>query len=368
MKGKIAGLIGLVVVLLIFSGYFNLSKVNSLLEEVFGVKTVSVDELKRMAEEGKIPYEVYRLALYRKLENPSIFYKTTGNKVYLFLNGSSELLEGRYVEKINDTWLRVIIVDYDDLFADKYYSVKVDVSTEMRSGYIVDGWFPSYIMLVSETKGKWKIGEAVGNPNLKYRSSYGNLIVKTFRNLNSEDRRLSMEIAEQIADHLRCYSRNKTDLFLLTLYSFNPVVLRVWNAPVFFNKSIEVHALDGDKLVFVNINKSDSLVKSILLDGRGNCYIYSFLTISILNSLEVPAYGFLYPVESMVSDYHEEVVIPYGILNFKKLEKMGGVYINLHTKLNAGKEYLYAVVSPKSGLGRIPLEALPGNAEIWRYT
>ncbi len=367
MKGKILlGVLGLLIVWLIVSGYLNLSTVNSAIETATGIKTVSVNELKQMAEEGKIPYEVYRFALYKKLENPNIFYRIMGNKVYLFLNGSSGLLEGRYVEKINDTWLRVVIVDYDDLFANRYYSVRVDVSTELKSGYIVNNWFPSYIRLVNETKGKWKIGEVVGNPNLKYKSSYGNLIVKTFGNPNPEDRRLSMEIAEQMAGHLRCCNRNdKTDLFLLTIYSFNPVVLRVWNAPIFFNKSIEVLALDGDKLVSINLNKSDSLMKSVLLDGRGNCYIYSFFTISILNSSEIPAYGFVYPVESMVSDYHEEIVIPYGILNFKNLEKMGGVYINLYTKLNAGKECLYVVVSPDKE--SIPLEALSGNAEIWKY-
>ena len=75
--------------------------------------------------------------------------------------------------------------------------------------------------------------------------------------------------------------------------------------------------------------------------------------------------GFVYPVESMVSDYHEEVIIPHGILNFKKLEKMDGVYVNLYIKLNVGKECLYAVVSPDKE--SIPMEALPGNAEIWKY-
>ena len=65
MKGKILlGLIGLVVIGLFISGYLNSSTVNSAIEIATGVKTVSVDELKEMANEGKIPYEVYRLALY----------------------------------------------------------------------------------------------------------------------------------------------------------------------------------------------------------------------------------------------------------------------------------------------------------------
>jgi len=76
MKGKILfGLIGLVIGLLVFSGYLNLSTVNSAIEFAAGVKTVSVDELKQMAEEGKIPYEVYRLALYEKLKDPSVAFR-----------------------------------------------------------------------------------------------------------------------------------------------------------------------------------------------------------------------------------------------------------------------------------------------------
>ncbi|RLI75811.1 hypothetical protein DRP05_14095 [Archaeoglobales archaeon] len=143
MKGKILlGLIGLVVIGLLVSGYPNLPTINSAIETTVGVKTVSLDELKQIADNGKIPYEVYRLALYRKLENPDIFYRIMGNKVYLFLNGSSGLLEGRYVKRINDTWLRVVIVDYDDLFADKYYSVKVNISTEIGSGYVSMVGFP----------------------------------------------------------------------------------------------------------------------------------------------------------------------------------------------------------------------------------
>ncbi|RLI70117.1 hypothetical protein DRO97_11160, partial [Archaeoglobales archaeon] len=86
MKGKILlGVLGLLIVWLIVSGYLNLSTVNSAIETATGIKTVSVNELKQMAEEGKIPYEVYRFALYKKLENPNIFYRIMGNKVYLFL-------------------------------------------------------------------------------------------------------------------------------------------------------------------------------------------------------------------------------------------------------------------------------------------
>ncbi|RLI77502.1 hypothetical protein DRP05_10010 [Archaeoglobales archaeon] len=139
MKGKILlGVTVLIVIGLFVSGYFSPSTINSAIETTVGVKTVSLDELKQMADNGKIPYEVYRLALYEELKDPDVTFRIHDSKVeigriredLLKLNPPIHarewrVLEGRYVERINDTWLRVVIVDYDDLFADEYYSVRL---------------------------------------------------------------------------------------------------------------------------------------------------------------------------------------------------------------------------------------------------
>ena len=188
-------LVGLIVIGL-FSSSLNLDDINSLLESAFGVKTVGVDELKQMAEKGEIPYELYRLALYEKLRNPDILFKYAFGKVYVFENGSNYLLEGRYIERINDTWYRVVVVFYDDLFTEKYCSVKVNVSTELRSGYLVDNWFPSYLKFLREEKG---IIEAKTENGVVNRE----LDVLIYKNINPEDRRIAEEITSQILDFAR---------------------------------------------------------------------------------------------------------------------------------------------------------------------
>ena len=55
--------------------------INRLIEKSLGIEEATVEDLKRMAEEGKIQYEVYRLALYRKLQDPTLFYKVVGGKL-----------------------------------------------------------------------------------------------------------------------------------------------------------------------------------------------------------------------------------------------------------------------------------------------
>ncbi|RLI77501.1 hypothetical protein DRP05_10005 [Archaeoglobales archaeon] len=242
----------------------------------------------------------------------------------------------------------------------------------MSSGYVVDGWFPSYIELINETKGEWITSEAGGTAHPEYKAANGDLVIEIFRNPNPEDRRISKEIAEQLFDHLKKSNvdANPTNLLLLVTYGFNANTLEVWNVSITFKEPIDVKAIEGDKLVDVNISKSDSLMKSILLDGRGNCYVFSTLTINILNSLEVVAYGFVYPVKSMVTDYHEEVVIPLNLINIqlvKDTKVADLVYIKLHVKYNKGKEEVYATISPKSGLGRIPLQPLSGKAYLQKF-
>lgn len=59
----------------------NSSTVNSTIETAVGVKTVSLDELKQIANEGKIPYEVYRLTLYEKLKDSDVAFRIHDKKI-----------------------------------------------------------------------------------------------------------------------------------------------------------------------------------------------------------------------------------------------------------------------------------------------
>ncbi|RLI77497.1 hypothetical protein DRP05_09980 [Archaeoglobales archaeon] len=348
MKGKILlGVAVLIVIGLFLSGYLNSSTVNSAIETAVGVKTVSLDELKQMVEEGKIPYEVYRLALYRKLENPSIVYKVMGNKVYQFLNGCSGLLEGRYVERINDTWLRIIIVDYDDLFADRYYSVKVDVSTELKSGYVVDGWWPSYLKFINETEGSWSY-------NSTWDEHYsGRVKIRYYLNPNAEDVRVSKTIAEQVLEYGNENRLTKTQTIQLVYDRLVRSAVDYVPDNSWIGKPFTINVLDGDKLFSLNVSKSDSLMKSFLLYGRGSCYAQDTFVIYVLNWMGVKAGEFV--CENPLGGWHGFVAIPMYYIHLKELHIPSGIQNvpirPLVIKLNNTKEEFvaYSITSPFYG-------------------
>lgn len=324
MKGKILlGVTVLIVIGLFVSGYFSPSTINSAIETTVGVKTVSLDELKQMAEEGKISYEVYRLALYVKLKDPDIAFRIHDSKVEIgriredllklkpkIYARDWSVLEGRYVEKINDTWLRVVIVDYDDLFANRYYSVKVDVATEMRSGYVVDGGFPSYLKLINETDGKWESQES---------GHYiGKLKVKNYYNPNPEDARISKIIAEQVARYASENGMTSTQTVELVYAGLVYDVIDYVPDNSWIGKPFTTDVLDENRLLSVNITKSDSLMESFLLYGRGSCYAQTTFVVYVLNWMGVRTGGFV--SKNFASDeWHEDLVISKNFVSINEL-------------------------------------------------
>ncbi len=351
MKGKILlGLAALIVIWMYLSGYLSLPNVNSAIEIVSGIKTVNLDELKQMAEEGKIPYEVYRLALYKKMENPHIFYKVMGNKVYLFLNGSDRLLEGRYIERINDTWLRVVVVDYDDLFADKYYSVKVEVSTEMGSGYVVDGWWPSYMRFINQTEGKWSY-------NSTWDKHYSGIVkIRYYLNPNSEDIRISKTIANQILKYGNENRLTKTQTIQLVYDRLVRSAIGYVPDNDWIGKPFTIHVLSGDRLLSLNVSKSDSLMESFLLYGRGSCYAQDTFVIYVLNWMGVKVGDFA--TRNPLGGYwHGLVAIPKHYIDLEELHIPPGVedvpIRPLVVELDSTKEefVVYSITSPFYGVG-----------------
>ncbi len=234
--------------------------------------------LSRWPKEVKYPNELYRLALYEKLRNPEVLFKYAFGKGYVFENGSNYLLEGRYIERINDTWYKVVVVFYDDLFTKKYCSVKVNVSTELRSGYVVDNWFPSYLKFLHREKG---IIEAKTENGVVSRE----LVVLIYKNINPEDRRIAGEIASQILDFARENDLTKSQAVEFTYSKFVPFAVEYLYGNEWIAKPITFIALNSNKLVKVRLNTSDSLMKSILLRGKGSCYAQTFAAVQILNTL-----------------------------------------------------------------------------------
>ena len=304
-------LVGLIVIGL-FSSYLNQHDINSLLESAFGVKTVEVDELKQMAEKGEIPYELYKLALYEKLRNPDVLFKYAFGKVYVFENGSNYLLEGRYIERINDTWYRVVVVFYDDLFTEKYCSVKVNVSTELRSGYGVDYPFLSYLRLLHKEKG---IIEAKTENGVVSRE----LEVLVYKNINPEDRRIAEEIANQILDFACENGLTKSQAVEFTYLEFVPFAIEYLCENEWMAKPITFIALNGDKLVKVRLNISDSLMKSFLLHGKGSCYVQTFVAVHVVNSMGVRS-AVLELFRQGYGEYHAFLAIPYDQVEVNKLK------------------------------------------------
>lgn len=312
MKRKILVLAGLIAIGFLVYGYLNQDNVNSLLESAFGVKTVGVDELKQMAERGEIPYELYRLALYEKLRNPNVLFKYTFGKVYVFENGSNNLLEGRYIERINDTWYKVVVIFYDDLFTKKYCSVKINVSTEPRSGYVVDNWFPSYLKFLHREKG---IIEAKTENGVVSRE----LEVLIYKNINPEDRRIAEEIASQILDFARENDLTKSQAVEFTYSKFVPFAVGYLYGNEWIAKPITFIALNSNKLVKVRLNTSDSLMKSILLRGKGSCYAQTFVAVQILNSMDVVS-AELELFRRGYNEYHAYLAIPYEQVEINELK------------------------------------------------
>jgi len=168
------------------------------------------------------------------------------------------------------------------LFTKKYCSVKVNLSTEFRSGYVVDNWFPSYLKFLHREKG---IIEAKTENGVVHRE----LEVLVYKNINPEDRRIAEEIASQILDFARENDLTRSQAVELTGLEFTPIAINYFSENDWITKPIVFEALDGDKLVKVWLNTSDSLMKSFILHGKGSCYAQTFVAVHVLNSMDVKA-------------------------------------------------------------------------------
>lgn len=299
------------------------------IEKVLGYETVTVDDLKMLAERGDVPYEFYRLALYKKLMNPDLEF---------MLRSSGEIrdswkrpLYGRYIEKINDSWYRVVVIFPETLFTKKYVVVKVDLNIESRDEYVVDNWWPAYLKFIRVDKGVIKATK--GN------TTYANTIdVSYHKNTNPEDWRIADEIAEQILDFAMKNNLTRTQAAEIVYREFVPWAVRYYNNNDLIGMPYSFMALDGDSLVEVHVNSTDSLMEFFMLQGGGSCYGRVFTAVYVLNSMGMDA-GLLGVVLSDAC--HALVAIPYDQVVLKELD---GAPLVLPATIEVGGEHTQWVV------------------------
>lgn len=186
------------------------------------------------------------------------------------------------------------------------------MSTKLRNGYVVDYPFLSYLRLLYEEKG---IIEAKTENGVVSRE----LEVLIYKNINPEDRRIAEEVANQILDFARENDLTKSQAVEFTYLEFVPFAIEYLCENEWMAKPITFIALDGDRLVKVRLNISDSLMKSFLLHGKGNCYVQIFVAVHIVNSMGVRS-AVLELFRRGYSEYHAFLAIPYDQVEVNKLK------------------------------------------------
>lgn len=302
---------------------------------------LDVNDLKVLADEGKIPYEVYRLAFYKSFENPKLVYVVEGNRVmantlrdWISVGGSWDVLEGKYVEKINDTWVKVVFVNYDQALTNDYIIVKVDVSLQ-GNGYVLGSYFPKYLKIQNHTSGTWRLGNAT-LPKV-YDFASGEVSIDFYLNPNEEDWKYAETIANQIVDYLKKKGFNVTPgnaiLMVKEISRLYP-----YKADLSPHKPFYVKVLDGNNLTQIVVSETGSLIKSILLSEWANCYYYATFDQYVLVSLGLPAYIFIYDTPG---NYHAEVLIPHELARDPQLD-----YLEVYIDKNAHVEKYDIVYYP----------------------
>lgn len=300
-----------------------------LIEKALGYETVTVDDLRLMAERRDIPYEFYRLALYKKLMNPDLEFKLRDNGE--IRDSWKRPLYGRYIEKINDSWYRVVVIFPETLFTKKYVVVKVDLNIESRDEYVVDNWWPAYLKFIRVDKGIIKATK--GN------TTYANTIdVSYHKNTNPEDWRIADEIAEQILDFAMKNNLTRTQATEIVYREFVPWAVKYNGSNDLIGKPYSFMALDGDRLVKVHVNTTDSLMEFFMLQGYGVCYGRVFTAVYVLNSMGLNA-GLL--GMALSGPYHALVAILYDQVVLKELD---GAPLVLPATIEVGGEHTQWVV------------------------
>jgi len=319
------GIIGFAAALslaVIMSYGLSTSSVGILLKNSFVFGTVTVDELKTLAQEGYIPYEVYRLALYEKLKDSNRHFKLgKGGVVYTFSDDPDILrfLEGRYIEKINDTWYKVVIVIFDNKVTRKYVILKVNVSTEiLDEKYVLESLYPRYLEFKKDGSGRISV-------TFENKTVGMDLVVSHLISKNPEDARISNELANQIESFAERNNLDITWKFYIT--SKIPVLMGyIWDTTTLIFRFIpqKIDVLYQDKLITVNLSRSDSLIEYTLLKGGGPCWLNAYLLAYILNLMGINAH--FYSAEVFLSNnstiVHSFIAIPTSEVDPDNLEKL----------------------------------------------
>lgn len=309
---------------MVFIGALSIATVvgglNSLLEEAVGFKTITIDELRNLAEDGKIPYEVYKLALYEKLKDSDKFFKLDREGVvYVYDLGTFRFLEGKYIEKINDSWYKVVIVIFDSKVTRKYVILKVNVSTEiLDEKYVINSLYPTYLEF--NKAGSGRIDVAFENRTVGMNFTVIHIISK-----GPEDARISKELANQIEKLAEKKNLDITWKFYIA--SKIPVLMGYnWNTTVLIFRFVpqKIDVLYQDKLITLNLSRSDSLIEYTLLKGGGPCWLNAYLLAYILNLMGINAQ--FYSAEILLYNnntvFHSFIAIPASEIDPDNLEKL----------------------------------------------
>lgn len=145
------------------------------------------------------------------------------------------------------------------------------------------------------------------------------LEILVYKNINPEDKRIAEEIGSQILDFARENDLTKSQAAELTYVEFIPIAIEYLYGNDWVTKPLVFKALSNDKLVEIRLNTSDSLMKSILLRGKGNCYALVFVAVHVLNNLDVKASD-LALFRPRYSEYHAYLAIQYDQVKVDELK------------------------------------------------
>jgi len=300
-----------------------------------------LDELKELAEEGKIPYEVYELAKFEKVKTGKDSWYYYDGKFVRTRDGNL-VLEGKYVKVINESAVEVVYVFYDDTYTKDYVILKAIVplgilkEDEHLYEYLKRGNSVAYI---SHFFGFDVLAEG------RFENFTAPLEFYIRYCPGKKDAILVKEIVDELKRIQREKGLSKKDVVGLWL-SLVPRMLEpdvgATGYGLYYPKNITAEAMRGDELVEINLKSSVSMMEYLLLYGRGVCSDYVWLAASVLNGLGVKAYGFAYTFETDVVNgtevygRHEVLFLPSNATNVSRLG------------LSSCHEYTYVVEQVKS--------------------
>ncbi len=341
------------------------------LENLFGVKHATAEELGEMAKNGEIPYDIYRLAYYKSLQNPDLIFVIKDGVVLVGEKSKPRLdkfvpLKGRYIERINDSWFRVGIVGYDSLFTNKQYVVAVNVSLK-PNGYVADKGFPSYLKFSSPVHGMWK------NPSQSWDEGHPVDAIYII-NPNPEDYRITKEIWSQIWKFGKENGLSDTQIYRLVYENFIGATLDYIEYVSWVKLPFTIPVLNEDAIEMVNISKPNSMIGAAILRGKGSCFVYTTLAQYILMHGGVNALDFAPWVVWKINTTHAYLFLPLNQINLSELPskttlvefKIGnrdlpGVIYNTVVKkvqptyyINANGKTLISISGYSFGFGLIP--------------